>query len=138
MSSFLGGIAQAWREIAFVAGWSGISVGVLVGLCFLVYLDPLLRKVAIRIGIGVVLGYLILIYGYRHGTDNKQAEWDAANARVAAQIKQRDADEASAAGADAATAISALQAGQKLDQEQVNALRKLDANCHPIIGDQLR
>lgn len=131
-------IAQTWREALFVSEYTGLSIGLLVALAVLVYFDPLLRTVAIRIGIAIILAYCVLMYGHHAGVVEVQAAWDAANAQAAKQSKQRDLNEAKAAGADAAEQTTDLQGQQKSDQEQIDALRKADADCHPITGDQLR
>lgn len=90
MFEFIGVIFRAWREIADVAAFTGLSVGALVGLGFLAYLDPTLRKAAIRLGILVILGYGILMYGMHTGASNVRAEWKAANIQAAKDAKARD------------------------------------------------
>ena len=92
MFEFIGVAFQAWREIAHIAAFTGLSVGVLVGLGFLAYLDPTLRKAAIRLAILVLLGYVILMYGMHLGSADKQAEWTAANIQAAKDAKARDSD----------------------------------------------
>lgn len=138
MFEILDAITQAYREVAHLAEWTGLSIGIIVGLGALVYFDPALRKIAIRIAVGVICAYLLTMYAYHIGIADKKAEWDRANARAAAEIKQRDDNAAVQGATDAADIAANLQAGKKLDQEQVDALRKLDASCHPIVGDQLR
>ena len=90
MFDFMHGIMQAWREIAYVAEFTGLSVGILLFLGFVAYSDPGLRKAAIRLGLLVFAGYFILMYGMHLGAGAVRTEWKAANIEAAAAAKARD------------------------------------------------
>ena len=94
MLETLDGIAAAWREIAHISEFTGLSGGVLLGLAALFYCDPLARKLAIRTAVAVVAAYFLAIYAYHLGSADKKAQWDAAN--VAAAAARRDQDAANA------------------------------------------
>src|SRR5579864_2081043 len=91
MFEVFSGIASAWREVAHISEITGLSIGVLAGLAALIYFDPLARKLAIRTAAGVVIGYGIFVFSYHLGASDKQAQWDAANTRAAAEAAARDA-----------------------------------------------
>ncbi len=136
MFSFVYAIAGAWREILHISEWTGMSVGALAGAAAIIYLDPTARVFAIRAAIFVTVAYIGALYAYHLGTADKQAQWNAANARAAAQIAQRDQE--APAVADAKIEVAALRKAAALDQEQINALRHADATCHPLSVNQLR
>ena len=91
MFEFVGVILQAWREIAHIAEWTGLSIGTLVALGFLAYLDPDLRKLAIRGALLAGAAYCLGIFAYHVGSADKQAEWNAANVQAAQNARSRDA-----------------------------------------------
>src|SRR5581483_2393257 len=97
-----------------------------------------LRKVAIRTGVAIVVAYIVLMYGYHTGMAEKAAQWQAANRRAAAEEHLRDKAAANDAAAAAAQEAGVLSVQRQKDQEQIDALRKADAACHPISRDQLR
>ena len=92
-------IFDAWREIAHVAELTGVSVGVLVALAALAFFDPVSRGFVIRFGLIVIIIYACLMCGLHLGASDVRAQWDAANARAAAEAKARD-DAAAKATAD--------------------------------------
>jgi hypothetical protein len=138
MLEILDSIGQVWREIAHVSELTGLSIGVLCVLAAVVWFDPDARKFAIRLGLFVIVGYVLAMASYGLGARDVRAEWNVANARAAADAKQRDTSAAANAGADAANQDAALQAQRAKDQEVVNGLRNADKACHPIVVDQLR
>jgi len=83
-------LAQAWREILRVSEWTGLSLGALAGLAAVFYFDPALRKLAVRGAIAIAVAYVLALYAYHVGGADKQAEWTAANIRVAAEAAGRD------------------------------------------------
>jgi hypothetical protein len=91
MFETLASIAAAWREIAHVSEMTGLSIGLLVTLVVIVWLDPAIRGFAIKIAIVVVVAYVSGLYWYRVGASDVRAQWDAANVRAAEAAKTRDA-----------------------------------------------
>jgi len=136
MLEIAGSLFDFWSEIKHLGELTGLSIGALVALAALVYFDPALRGVAIRVAAAVVLGYALSIYWYHVGSADKQLQWNAANAQAEAQAELRDKE--APAVADADSELETLRNAVKADEEQINALRKADAACHPIDGDQLR
>ena len=127
---------DAWRSVLHISEWTGLSVGALAVIAAIVYFDPLARRFAIGVAALVIAIYCATIYGDHVGLRDKQAQWDAANAKAAAQAVQRD--QQAPIVADANIEIAALRKQAKIDQEQINALRKVDATCRPISADELR
>jgi|SRR5579862_7761087 len=84
------GIGAAWAEIRHVSEFTGLSIGVLLFLAAVVYLDPLLRKLAVRTAIAVVAAYFLALYAYHLGSADKEAQWTAANVQAAADRKAQD------------------------------------------------
>jgi hypothetical protein len=125
------------HEIAVFASATGLSIGMLIG-CAAVWYFLGARPLAIAGAVTAAVGFGAFLYGEHDGRADITAQWNAANARVDAERKQRDADAAHASAADAAQAAADLKAGHNTNQEQVDALRKVDAVCHPIAGNQLR
>jgi hypothetical protein len=131
-------ITEAWRQVLRVSEFTGISAGMLALLAFVVYSFPLLRSFAIRCAVVIVVAYVAIIWGDYLGALDKQAQWDAANARVAEEIAKRDADAAKSASVDEKERESQLASGETIDQGIIDALRSYDQTCHPITSDQLR
>lgn len=90
MFEALSALAQAWREIAHLSAITGLSVGLLAALIALVWFDPDLRGVAIKLGIAVAIAYGSVLFGYRLGAADVTAAWNAANLRAALEAKARD------------------------------------------------
>jgi hypothetical protein len=80
----------AWRSIAHIAEWSGLSLGVLAAGAALVAFVPLSRKFVIAGAVLVVVGYVGVIHGDRVGSADVHAQWD--DARKAAIEAERDRD----------------------------------------------
>lgn len=129
---------SAWREVMRVSEFTGLSIGMLALLAAIVYFIPTLRGFAIRCAIAVIAGYVLAIFCYHAGASDKQAQWTAANKRVATAIVKRDADAATSAGIDEKQRASQLASDQSIDQGIIDALKARDATCHPITGAQLR
>jgi hypothetical protein len=85
-------LAAAWRTIAHISEWTGLSVGMLAAGAGLVYLRPALLKPVILGAVGVGLLYLGIIHGDRVGRADVNAQWAHAKAKADAAQKQRDAD----------------------------------------------
>lgn len=81
---------DAWREIAHIAEFTGLSVGLLAGLAALAWFDPLIRGLAVRLAIVVAIGYTALMFGIHLGSTDKQAQWDQADKEAAAARVTRD------------------------------------------------
>lgn len=138
MFELLDRIEEARQAIAHVSEITGLSVTLLVALAALAYLEPTIRTWCVRWAIVVLGAYLLVMGGYRLGAEDKQAAWDAANAIAAQQAARRDARAAEQATTDESTATESLNEAAKGDKEQTYALRKSDADCHPITPDELR
>jgi hypothetical protein len=92
MFDILDGVTQAWREVAHISEITGMSVFTLVACALLVYFDPTARKFAIHTAAVVVAGYCLFIFAYHQGSDDKGAQWAAANAQADEARKARDAE----------------------------------------------
>jgi hypothetical protein len=131
-------VTEAWRQVLRVSEFTGISAGMLALLAFVVYSFPLLRSFAIRSAVVIVVAYVAIVCGDYLGALDKQAQWDAANVKRAAEEKERDDNAAKSASADEKERESQLASGETIDQGIIDALRSYDQTCHPITSDQLR
>jgi len=140
MFSFLDGIARAWREIAHVSELTGLSAGILIGLAALAYLDPVVRAIAIRGAVVVAIAYGAAIVGIHVGATDVRAEWNAANAQVAKESKDRDDLAAKAAEATYGPIIAAReQEIADLNQKVSDYATKHSGNSPCALGaDALR
>lgn len=129
-------IFDAWREIAHIAAWTGLSVGTLVGIAAVIYFEPPARHLAFAAAAIVIAIYGATIYGNHIGSVDMKAQWNAANAKATAQSVARD--QQAPAVADADIEIKSLRQQAQADMELINALRKADGICHPLSVDQLR
>lgn len=86
----LADIAAAWRTIAHISEWTGLSVGMLAGGVALFIYVPVARRLVIRGGVLVLVGWVCLIHGDRVGRADVEAQWaDARQAAIAAE-QERD------------------------------------------------
>lgn len=76
-------MTAAWREIAYISAWTGLSVGALIVCGLLVFYVPLARKAAVVIAVMVVVAFVCLLHGAAVGRADVEARW--AGARIAAQ-----------------------------------------------------
>ena len=113
-----------WHQVAALSEWTGLSVGLLAGLAFLVWLNPALLRVAIAIAIPIASAYFGLLYGNHTGrVDGRaeiQAKWDAqktveAKARAAELERQRVEAEIQKARDDEMSAALEREAKDALD-----------------------
>jgi hypothetical protein len=107
MFEMLSGLGDIWREIAHISELTGISVGVLVALAVLAYLDPTARAFAIRAAVLVSVAYASGLYENHVGRVDERAVWVAANAKIAKEAEARDTDAAKAAEAKYGPVIAA-------------------------------
>jgi hypothetical protein len=136
MFEFFGGIFAAWREVAHISEWTGLSLGVLAAIALLVYLNPTLLKPAIGIGVAVIVGYCTLIFGYHQGASDIRGQWNAANVQAAKAAVQRDADAQKQAEAVYKPIIAAReQMIAELDQEVDDYGAQLDKADPCVLGD---
>lgn len=131
-------LGQFWRGIEHIAAWLSISAGMLVLCALIVYFVPPLRKAALFIAGAIVFAMIFMSYGAKLGAEDVHDQWDAANARVAAEILKRDKTAADNASTDETAADAELEGDALKDQGIIDALKKLDATCHPITAGQLR
>lgn len=131
-------LAQAWRGVEHIAAWLSISAGMLILCAAIIYFVPPLRRAAFITAGLIVFAMFFMSYGAKLGAEDKQGQWDAANARIAAEILKRDKTAAQAASDDEAQAETELEGDALKDQGIIDALKKLDATCHPITAGQLR
>jgi hypothetical protein len=116
MFDFLDRLADLQSEIEHISAITGVSIGVLAALAALAWFDPLIRTIAIRLGIAVIVAYLLVIGSYHLGAVDVRAQWDAANARAATAAAARDADIAKQLAADNPAPTPAQQQ-QAIDDE---------------------
>jgi hypothetical protein len=122
MLETLRGIAQAWREILHVSELTGLSVGALGVIAFVVWFDPDVRKLAIRFAVLVVYSYLVALFFLHLGAGDVRAEWANDNLRAAGESEARDV------GADKTLATDF--------DPQIQANRKqADSDDHQILAD---
>ena len=84
-------IAAAWRTIAHLSEWTGLSVGALAGLAALAYFVPLARRIAIAAGLSVAIAWAALMHGDAVGRADVQKQWDDAKAAAVKAEAERDA-----------------------------------------------
>ncbi|WP_423958714.1 hypothetical protein [Bradyrhizobium sp.] len=122
----------AWREVLHISEWSGLSVGALVGLGFLVYLVPLARQFAAIAAAFIAVGYGALIYGDHTGRADLQAQWNAEKAQLEQKAKQADRS----AAADDTARASAIEAKAKEQHaKDVAEIEQLRAAPACVFGD---
>lgn len=66
-------IHAAWSTVEFVALWSGLSIGTIVGLAALFYFVPLARKLAVQCAIVVVIAWACLMHGHIAGRADEES-----------------------------------------------------------------
>ncbi|MGD0420550.1 MAG: hypothetical protein ABSA68_13390 [Xanthobacteraceae bacterium] len=118
------GISQAWREIEHISEITGFSVTLLVGLAALAYLDPGIRKWAIRGGIFVILAYVGGMTLYGLGAKDVRGQWNAADAKADKERVTRDKTINDALETKYAPQITALTKQSADLQKQVEAYEK--------------
>ncbi|NEU94829.1 hypothetical protein [Bradyrhizobium uaiense] len=126
MFSALEAIGAAWRTVAHISAWSGLSLGALAACGALFYFDPLARRVAIA-GAGVVLvGWVCLIHGHSVGAADERA-------RLQTLSDHADARAATAASADEKALVSAIESKAKdqhdADLAEIARLKAAGASC---------
>lgn len=135
MFDVLSGLIEARHQVEHIAAWTGMSVTALVACGAAVYLDPGLRKIAVRGAIGVAVIYGAVMYGNHIGAKDVRAEWKEANELQEAANKKRDADTAKtlAAKYDPMIAERDKTIGdlnrQVADYEKVLVAKKGNAAC---------
>lgn len=91
------------------------------------------RRVAVAMA-GMFLAWLIgCLWGYHAGSADVTAQWQAA-------AKQEVLTQQVVVKNDHSAAVRQEDWGRigQISREQVDALRKADATCHPITADELR
>src|SRR5580692_2974977 len=82
--------ASLWREILHVSEWTGLSIGMIVAIAALVYLDPrLLRPALIAAGV-VAIAYAGVMYGDHVGRADVEAQWADSRAAAAKAAQAHD------------------------------------------------
>jgi hypothetical protein len=85
---------SAWRDVAHVVGWSGLSLGAAGGLGALAWYVAPLRRLAIVGAVAVAAGYGGTIHGntvgLAEGRVEVQAKWDKAKEAAEAAQALRD------------------------------------------------
>lgn len=138
MFDLLNRLAQLQHELEYLSALTSLSVGALIVIGLVIWLDPGLRKLAIRCAVLVVYSYGLAIWNFHAGAAVVRAQWSAADAAAAIARIARDNDAAAAAAAEEAAAGAELKLSRTSDQEQLDALIRADQACHPITADQLR
>ena len=82
----------AWRTLAHLSAWSGLSIGALVGLGLLAWYVAPVRRLAITGALVVVALWIGLLHGDAVGRADLQTQWNAARLAAAAAAAKRDAD----------------------------------------------
>jgi hypothetical protein len=90
MFEMLDWLREAHQEILHLSELTGLSVGLILGLAAIAYFDPVIRKLVVRVGAGVLLAYVVVIYGYRLGASDIRTQWKAANLAAEAAAAARD------------------------------------------------
>jgi len=140
MFEVIQGFFAAWREVLHVSEITGLSAGLLVALAALAWFDPASRAFAIRIGLMAVIAYAAMTYGLHLGASDVRAQWNAANAKLAAEAKARDDSAAKAAANTFNPTIEARDkeiAALKLMERQYEARISKTRPC-PLGADALR
>ncbi|MGY4295357.1 hypothetical protein ACVWXN_003452 [Bradyrhizobium sp. i1.4.4] len=83
--------AAAWRTIAHVSEWTGLSVGALAVIGAFVAYNPRLLKPAIAAAVAVGIAYAGTLYGAGVGRAEIEAQW--ADARTAAIDAEHERDQ---------------------------------------------
>ena len=84
-------IAGAWRSIAHISEWTGLSIGALATIAAVVYLDPRILRPALVVAIVALLVYFGVLYGDHVGRADVHRQWD--DARAAAEKAQHERDD---------------------------------------------
>jgi hypothetical protein len=82
--------AAVWREVLHISEWTGLSIGVVVALAGLVYLDPRLLKPALIAAGIIAIAYGCVMYGDHVGRADVQAQWAAERAAAVKAGEARD------------------------------------------------
>lgn len=115
---------DALREIARVAEWTGLSVGVLLALFALAWFVPQARALALAIACTVLVGCGALIYGNHIGRAEVKADWDAANNAAAKVATAHDEAIGARIKAEYMPQLAALQKQSDQYQAQVTAYER--------------
>lgn len=91
-----------------------------------------------RIGVALLVGALCLIMGELAGDYHGRTACRAAQVQADQEAVARDQEQGKLAADDAVHRSAALKGAAAKDSEQIHALSKTDATCHPITIDQLR
>jgi hypothetical protein len=91
MFEVLQAIAGAWRSIAHISEWTGLSIGALAAIAAVVYLDPRVLRPALVVAIVILLVYFGVLYGGHVGRADVEAQWADARKAAIAAASERDA-----------------------------------------------
>ncbi len=83
-------LGAAWRTIAHVSEWTGLSIGALAAIGALVFYDPRLLKPAIGAAVLVGIGYAGVLYGDHAGRADVNAQWADARKAAISAADERD------------------------------------------------
>lgn len=130
------------EELRRFSEWTGISIGILVGLIALVWFYPPARSFAIRVGVFTLVIYFALVTGNHLGRADVTAEWNAAKAAAAAAAKQRDVDAQAALDAKYGPIAAQLDQASKerdaYEQQLLAAMAKDASGACPLVPAALQ
>jgi hypothetical protein len=116
--------AAVWREILHISEWTGLSIGVIVALAALVYLDPRLFKPALIAAGIVTIAYASVMYGDHVGRADVEAQWAAARAAAIKAEEARDRVVAQQLEQKYAPQLAMLDKQAKDNKDQANAYER--------------
>lgn len=110
---------EAWRTVAHISAWTGLSAAAIAGLAFLAISLPEFRGIAIRAAIVIGVAYGGLLYGDHVGRADTMAQWNAANAKAEQARQQRDAQVKADAEREMAPLVAQMRAALETRTKQV-------------------
>lgn len=93
--SWLGRLWEMRQEISHVAEFTGLSITALIGCAIALYLgwqSAVVRRATLMIAAAAITLYFGGMFFYALGASDKQAAWDEAKVRAAAERKRQDAE----------------------------------------------
>ena len=121
MLDAIGVAFSAWRTVAHISEWTGLSIGALAVLAGLVYLDPRLLKPALIAAGVLTIGYAGILYGDAKGRADVEAHWADARKAAIAAAEERDAMAEQSLTEKFTPQLSALERESRDNKERADA-----------------
>lgn len=115
---------SAWRTVAHISEWTGLSIGALAVLAGLVYLDPRLLKPALIAAAVLAIAYAGVLYGDHTGRADVEAQWADARKAAIAAADERDTMTEQTLTATYAPQLATLEEQARANKERADAYER--------------